>query len=478
MSSNVPAGTDRPPRPARGSWWLEEALADPAFAGPPAPSLDRDTTADVLIVGGGYTGLWSAWFLTEREPGIDVVLLEQDICGGGPSGRNGGFVNGFYDEAELLLDRFGDEGRRTVELAGRSIDEVGAWCEANVVDAWYRPTGNLGVSTSRAQDGALANVLASTEAAGFGAIYRRLDSGEVRERFNSPVVRTGVHVRHAAMVHPARLARGLRRALLERGVRIHEGTRVRRFRSRSPIAAETPGGTVRAGRAILGLNAWAVAWPRFRRAIVARGTYLVASAPAPDRLERMRWTGGEGVYDFRTALHYLCPTPDGRILFGGGVIRVNPKRIDPRYDYEGRAVAELCREFRRWFPAFDGIELECAWGGPVDVAGFHLPFFGTLPGGAAHYALGFTGNGVGPCHLAGRILSGFALEAEDEATSLPIARMEPKRFPPEPLLTPGELLVMRAIVRKDGREDRGRRAGPLTRVLAHLPRRVGYNLGP
>ena len=135
------------PRRARRSWWLEEALALPEFAGPETPPLERDVTADVVILGGGYTGMWTAWFLKEREPALDVVLLERDICGGGPSGRNGGFVNGLYDEAGLLLERHGEGGRRTVEAAARSIDEVGVWCEDAGVDAWYEPSGDLGVST-------------------------------------------------------------------------------------------------------------------------------------------------------------------------------------------------------------------------------------------------------------------------------------------------------------------------------------------
>jgi glycine/D-amino acid oxidase-like deaminating enzyme len=115
------------PRPAKRSWWLEEALARPEFAGEPCPPLDRDASADVVVIGGGYTGMWSAFFLKEMQPDLDVALLEQDVCGGGPSGRNGGFVNAFYDEAGLLASRFGDEGHRTVEVAARSIDEIGAW---------------------------------------------------------------------------------------------------------------------------------------------------------------------------------------------------------------------------------------------------------------------------------------------------------------------------------------------------------------
>jgi glycine/D-amino acid oxidase-like deaminating enzyme len=466
------------PRPARRSWWLEEALAQPGFVGPETPPLEADTSADVVIFGGGYTGMWTAWFLKEREPSLDVVLLERDICGGGPSGRNGGFVNGLYDEADLLLERYGASGRRTVEMAARSIDEIGAWCEDQGVDAWYEPSGDLGVSTNPAHDAAVRETVSEAERLGLGDVYRPLTADQVRERFDSPVVRTGFRVDHAATVHPARLARGLRNALVERGVRVFEGTAVVRFDARRP-AAETPGGVVTAGRAIVALNAWARGLREFRRSLFVRGTFIVMSAPAPERLEAMGWTGGEGVYDLRTSLHYLRPTRDGRIAFGGSSFQVTGDRADSAsYDYDERSASALVRDFRRWFPAFDDVPLETSWGGPIDVAGLHLPFFGTLPGGVTHYGLGFTGNGVGPCHLGGKILSGLALGVDDEATTLPISDGDRRRFPPEPIFSIGERVVGRAIFRRDDRLDAGRTPGRLTDLLARLPRRLGYMLGP
>ena len=466
------------PRPADRSWWLEEALALPEFAGEPCPPLHGDTTADVVILGGGYTGMWSAYFLKEREPDLDVVLLEQDICGGGPSGRNGGFVNAFWDELGLLLELYGEEGRRTAELASRSIDDIGAWCERHGVDAWYAKTGDLGVATSDAQDEVVRSVVEEAAANGIGHLYHAQSPEQVHARCDAPLLRGGVFVEDAAHVQPARLARGLRRVLLERGVRIFEGTPVSRSSAHPRVVAETPGGTVYAGRAVLGMNAWATSWRAFRRSLMVRGTYIVTSAPAPGVLEQMGWTGGEGIYDLRTSLHYLRTTLDGRIAFGGAGLRVAPKEIGARYRYHGPSVAALVGDFRRWFPAFEDVPFEAAWGGPVDVSGMHLPFFGTLPGGIAHYGLGFTGNGVGPCHLGGRILSGLALRAEDEFTSLPLVGGAPKRFPPEPLFTPGERLVSAAILRKDRLEDEGRRPSALTSALARLPRRLGYNLGP
>ncbi|HYG72477.1 MAG TPA: FAD-binding oxidoreductase [Actinomycetota bacterium] len=465
------------PRAADRSWWLEEALADPALRGEDTPPLGRDVHADVVVIGGGYTGMWTAYFLKEREPGLDVVLLEQDICGGGPSGRNGGFLNAYYDDAGFLISRFGDEGRRTVEIAARSIDGIGEWAERHGVDIGYERAGDLGISTSPRQDADVEETLRDARRLDLDDVYRPLSPERVRERFDSPVARGGVEIRHAAGVQPARLARALRLVLLQRGVRIFEGTPVSRFSARPRVIAETSGGRVTARRAVLGINAWAVAWRAFRRRVMARGTYVVVTAPAPDALATMNWRGG-GVYDFRTSLHYLRRTPDGRVAFGGAGLRVAPQRIDGRYRYDERSVAGLVEDLRRWFPTLADVALEAAWGGPVDVSGYHVPFYGTLPGGSAHYGLGFTGNGVGPCHLGGRILSGLALGVEDETTTLPLVGLDAKRFPREPFFTPGERLISHAILRKDALEDEGRTPSAPLRLLAGLPRKLGYHLGP
>jgi glycine/D-amino acid oxidase-like deaminating enzyme len=283
----------------------------------------------------------------------------------------------------------------------------------------------------------------------------------------------------AANLQPARLARGLRRALIETGVRIHEGTPVTRFRASDPSVAETPDGTVRAGRAVVGLGAWSTSWKAFRSRTTVRGSYMVVTEPAPERLEKLGWTGGEQIRDLRSSIHYARTTPDGRIALGlGGLQPDLARRIDQRYDYLPRYAERVARDVVRLFPPFEGIAIEAAWGGPINVSGFTMPFFGTLGRGSVHYGLGYTGNGVGPSHLAGKILAALALHVEDGFTRLAVVTRKPKRFPPEPIRSPGAFVVNAAIRRKDDREDAGRRVGAVTRAIARLPRRLGYHLGP
>jgi glycine/D-amino acid oxidase-like deaminating enzyme len=468
------------PRPAARSWWLEEALDHVEFVDPPAPPLRADTQADVVVLGGGYTGMWTAWALKALEPTIDVVVLEQDICGGGPSGRNGGFVNSFWGYVDEAVDLFGED--RAVELclaAERSIEEIDAFCVEHAIDAWFTQAGDIGVATSRAQDGRWRGTVETAAALGYGDRVVELDADEVRDRVRSPLFGRAMLTSDAATVQPARLARGLRRVLLELGVRIFEQTPVRRFHPGPPVAAETPHGTVTAGRAVLALNAWAASWPAFSRRLAVRGTYMVVTAPAEKELEKIGWTSGVAVWNMRSAVNYLRTTPDGRIAFGtGGMQPGSGRRIGRRFRYDRRYVSVVAEQFRRMFPTFAHVPLEAAWGGPIDVSGTHLPFFGTLRDGSTHFGFGYTGNGVGPSHLGGRILARLALGLEDEVTRLPLVDMNPKPFPREPLKSIGGRVVNRAILRKDAAEDAGETADPLTSFVARLPRRLGYRLGP
>jgi glycine/D-amino acid oxidase-like deaminating enzyme len=231
---------------------------------------------------------------------------------------------------------------------------------------------------------------------------------------------------------------------------------------------------------VIALNAWAAGWRRFRRLLTVRGSYIALTAPAPERLEELGWTNGMGVWDHRAALHYLRTTPDGRLAFGvGGMQPGLARTIGPRFAWDERAVRVAVEDLLRLFPSFEGVPIEAAWGGPIDVAGHHLPFFGGLERGNVQFGLGYTGNGVGPSHLGGRILAARVLEADEpDLLSLPIVTERPMRFPPEPIRTPGAYIANQAIWRKDQLEDRGEDVSPLVDFVARLPRRLGYNLGP
>jgi glycine/D-amino acid oxidase-like deaminating enzyme len=471
------------PRQADVSWWMEEARADPALdAGAGCPPLVGEVRADVVVLGGGYTGLWTAWFLKQRDPGIDVVIVERELCGSGPSGRNGGFCYGFWEDLPNLTRRFGDvEGVRVAEVAQRSVDEIEAWCVAHDVDAWFTRGGHLTVAASSAQDGAWRELVDEAERLGVAdGRFQVLTPAEVRARCDSPAFRGGLFQPPNAILQPARLALGLRRELLGAGVRIFEGSPISRYgTSASGVEVRTARGSVTADKGVLALGAWLAGAKSFHRSIVPRGSYIVVTEPVPGALEEIGWTGGEGLSDWRTALRYFRPTRDGRIAFGAASAATGiGVGLGPRMRYDPRSIASLVEGLRRFFPSLRDVRFEAGWGGPIDITGAHLPSFGTLSGGAMHYGVGYTGGGVGPTHLGGKILSAMVLGVEDEHTALPLVGMEPMRFPPEPLLSVGATVTQHAIVRKDDAEDRERRADPITWFVARLPRRLGYELGP
>jgi glycine/D-amino acid oxidase-like deaminating enzyme len=459
---------------------MEEALAHPEFADPPAPRLSENTTADVVILGGGYTGMWTAYFLKERDPGIDVVLLEQDVCGGGPSGRNGGFVNGWWSSAAELAERHGDADAMELALASsRSVTEIGDFCRANDVDAWFTHAGELGVATNPFQEGRWAGAVEEAKRFGVEDDVMELTAEQVARICRSPVFGGGLLDREAATVQPARLARGLRRVLIERGVRVYEDTPVSRFSPGPPAVAQTPGASVIAAEAVVAVGAWGIHWKRFRPYLTVRGSYIVLTERAPERLEEMGWTGGEAIRDYRPSLHYARTTPDGRIALGcAGMQPGFARRIGPRFQYDETFLSKAVADLHRLFPSCRDVPIAAGWGGPIDVAGTYRPFFGSFESGNVHYGLGYTGNGVAPCHLGGKILASLSMHAEDGFTRLAVVHERPKRFPPEPFRSPGALVVNEAIRRKDDTEDAGRRADALTTFVARIPRRLGYNLGP
>ena len=455
-------------RHTRYGWWLEEA--GPVEAAAP---LDGDTTADVVIAGGGYLGLWTAWQLKQLEPNVDVVVLETGLAGHGPSGRNGGFVSTLWDDLPILRERVGDG--RAVEVARafeRGVHGIGEWCKREQVDAWFRAAPTLYVATSEAQLGAFDDAIDACAAVGAPEEIRPIDADGLGARCDAGFL-GGAIVRTSATVQPARLALGLRAKVIEAGVRLHERTHVGRVSTNG--LATTPSGRVRARAAVLAVNSATVGFAGYRLAHAVASSHMVVTEPVPDVIEELGWTGGEPIADGRTLLHYLRTTRDGRIAFGwgGGHMGFGGRRL-ARLEVDVNAVRTARDDLLRFFPRLRGRRITHAWGGPIDVSPTHLPIFGSR--GALHHGFGFTGNGVGPSYLGGEILARLALDRRDDLTRLALVEPERKLMPPEPLRWAGGSLIRAALVRSDEAEDAGRRPGPVTRAVAAAPRRLGLRL--
>jgi glycine/D-amino acid oxidase-like deaminating enzyme len=458
-------------------YWLEEA-GDAAQL-PPA---EGELSCDVLVVGGGYTGLWTAWQLSQLEPEASVILLEADRCGHGPSGRNGGFVNAMWFSLHTLRERFGGPAAADVGRASQAaVDEIGRFCSEQEVDAWYRQSGYLQVSAAPAQDGIWDEAVATCREVGEGGAVEELSAEQVGRRCGSPRFRGGAIYGGAATVQPARLALGLRRRLTERpGVRVFERSPLRRLRGGGwGCLAETPNTRIRAGSCVLAVGpASAASGSPVRGRLTVTSSHIVLTEPVPELLEEIGWTGGECITDGRAMVHYMRTTPDGRIAFGwgGGHIACGA-RLGGRTELDPGIVDRVAADLRSFFPGLEGRRITHAWGGPIDVSPTHLPVVAPIRSDRVHAAFGYTGNGVGPSMMVGRTLASLALDRRDEHSGLPIVEPESRRVPSGVASWLGGNAIRAGLVAKEGAEERGDVAGPVSRALAAIPERIGFHIG-
>jgi glycine/D-amino acid oxidase-like deaminating enzyme len=455
-------------------WWLEEAVAAEGEAAS-APSLEGDAEADVAIVGGGYTGLWTALALKERAPDLRVVVLEADECGRGPSGRNGGFVHGYWSYLPRLRERFGDEGALALaHVSDRIIPGIREFCEQRGEDVWLREGGMLRVSAAPAQDDSVERLVDAARALGVPDEAVPLAGDELAQRIRSPRFRNGAYLRDCATVQPARLVRALRRAVMACAP-VHEHTHVRNVR---PGLLETATGRVSAPEIVVAVNAAAAGWKPLARNLTVFGSYVVLTEPVPELLERINWTGGEAVIDGRMFLHYFRTTQDGRVLMGSGSGPIGfGGKLDDRFTSDRPTIERAEHGLRHLLPDLAEAKVTHAWGGPIDVSADHLPFFGTIPGTRIHYGAGYSGHGAGPSWLGGQILARLVLGVDDELTRLPLATRRVPKLPPEPVKRLGGGLVRKAIMASEEAEEQGRRPPLPARVGAGIPRALGLTIG-
>ena len=458
-------------------YWLREAGEREGLA---AASGELD--CDVLIVGGGFTGLWAAWELAELAPQASVIVLEAGRCGHGPSGRNGGFANEMWFSLPSLHDRYGPVESLAIARAAReAVNAIERFCDEQEVDAWFRRAGYLQLSAAPAQDGTWSQAVALCRQLGEGEAVRELDTAEVAERCRSPRFRGGALYPGAATVQPARLALGLRdRVAARSSVRVFEGSRVRRLRAGpGGCVAETGSARVRAGACVLASGpALAGVRSPLRGRLTVASSHQVITEPVPDLLEEVGWTGGECITDGRAIVHYMRTTPDGRIAFGWGGGRIAAGgRVGGRAELDPEVAAETIAHLRSFFPQLEGREIAHAWGGPIDVSPTHLPFVRRIGSDRAWAAAGYTGNGVGPSRMIGRVLASLALERRDAHSRLALVDPDTTRIPGGLAGWAGGSAIRAALLAKESAEEEDRRPPAIARGLAAIPELIGFHLG-
>ncbi|MER6915415.1 FAD-dependent oxidoreductase [Streptomyces sp. NPDC000594] len=443
----APSLADASPTP----FWLDDPARPPAL-----PALTGDTRCDLLVVGGGYTGLWTALLAKERDPDRDVVLIEGREVGWAASGRNGGFcaaslthglANGLARwPAEIAtLERLGTENLDAIE---RAVADHGIDCD-------FERTGAIDVATRPHHLAELTELYETARRHGLGEGLELLDRDAVRAEVDSPTFLGGLLDRRGtAMLHPARLAWGLKDACLRLGVRIHENTRGLRLTPAGPgIAVRTPYGRVLARRVALGTNVFPSLLRRVRPYTVPVYDYALMTEPlTPGQLAAIGWRGRQGLGDAANQFHYFRLTADHRILWGGyDAIYPFGGRLDAERDQRPATYLKLAEHFFRCFPQLAGVRFTHAWGGAIDTCSRFSAFFGTAHGGRVGYAAGYTGLGVGASRFGAEVMLDLLAGERTERTALEMVRTKPLPFPPEPVAWAGIGLTKWSLARADSR---------------------------
>lgn len=436
------------------AYWLD----DPGRPGA-VPALAGDERCDLLVVGGGYSGLWTALLAKERDPRRDVVLIEGREVGWAASGRNGGFCSASLTHGLANgLSRWPGELRALEDLGGVNLDGIESAVERYGIDCDFERTGDISVATEPHQLDDLRQLHDEATGAGFTGLDL-LDGEAVRAEVDSPTFLGGLWDRRGvAMLNPARLAWGLKGACLDLGVRIYENTPgLELARSGPGMAVRTPYGRVLARHVALGTNVFPSLVRRVRPYTVPVYDYALTTEPLDEgQLGAIGWKRRQGLSDGANQFHYFRITADNRILWGGyDAIYPYGGRLDAALDHRPETYLKLASHFFACFPQLEGLRFSHAWGGAIDTCSRFSAFFGTAHGGRVAYAAGYTGLGVGATRFGADVMLDLLAGERTERTELEMVRTKPVPFPPEPAAWAGIGLTKWSLARADVR--RGRR---------------------
>lgn len=435
-----------------GVFWIDDL---PKALRPDRPPLRGVVHTDLVIVGAGYTGLWTALLAKTRDPGRRVVVVEANRVGWAASGRNGGFCESSLTHGhENGENRWPAEMPLIDELGLQNLDEIEASEAEYRMDFEFERTGQLAPATEEHQLEWLREWAAEGD-----PDVEFLDEAAAQASVHSPTYLAAVwEKRTCGLVHPARLAAELARVAEDRGVEIFERSVVKSLEtSGTGVSVVTSGGRVEAAQAVLATNVFPSLLARNRLMTVPVYDFALMTEPlTTEQWDAVGWRDRQGIGDMANQFHYYRPTRDGRILFGGyDALYHYGRRVDPRHENNPAVWEKLASHFFTTFPRLEGLRFSHQWGGAIDTSTQFTAFFGTARAGRVAYAAGFTGLGVGSTRFAGDVMLDLLAGVETERTSLEMVRKRPLPFPPEPAAYLGITATQWSLNRAD--HNRGRR---------------------
>jgi glycine/D-amino acid oxidase-like deaminating enzyme len=401
----------------------------------PGAALPGDCDADVAIAGAGYTGMWTAYYLSLADPSLKIVLCERDIAGFGASGRNGGWCSALFPASLGKLKRMAgtDAAIAMYRAMQATIDEVGRVAAAEGIDCHWAKGGTVQLARSAVQLERAKEEVAEAREFGFGEDdLRLLSAAEASAMVGASAVIGGTYTPHCAAIHPARLARGLADALRRRGISLYERSPVRQI---SPGQLVTASGTVRARYVIRATEGYTALLPGLRRSVAPVYSLMIATAPLPESVWAEIGLAGRPTFnDLRHLIIYGQRTADGRFAFGGrGAPYHLGSAVRPSFDQVPAVFAALRRTLAELFPVLGDVEVTHGWGGPIGVPRDWCASVGLDPATGLGWAGGYVGDGVSTTNLAGRTLADLITGTDSEITRLPWVDHRSPRWEPEPL---------------------------------------------
>ncbi|WP_330927112.1 FAD-dependent oxidoreductase [Candidatus Sororendozoicomonas aggregata] len=455
-------------------YWYDQALKEEGE--PQANPLTEEISADVCIIGGGYTGLWTAILLKDQQPELNIVIIEQKLCGYGASGCNGGCVLTLATKYLSLKKFYGEaEARRLVLASEAAVGKIKDFTEQYDIDCDLRIDGALYIATNQSQLGAMDPVMAALDEKGINSwrntpldqaqVFAATD--EIFEAFFSP---------KAGSAQPAKLVRGLARVAREKGIRIYEGTPMKNIVESHPPTVITEKGSITAKKVVVAINAWmAGKYKKFERTMAVVSSDMGITEPVPEILEELKLHHGAAICDSRIFVHYFHTTSDGRILLGkGGNTFAFGSKMIPAFFKASKYRDQVKNALVRFYPKLKDVKIEQSWTGGSDRTTTGFPIFGNFNGNPnIHYGFGYSGNGVVQTYLGGQILTSLCLNRDDQWSNAGFVGGPLGKFPPEPIRWLGAMTVRNAIRRKENAEDANKKPGKINNYLATFAKAAG-----